>query len=214
MPDPVSSVANLHRFGVSSGRPNANTVVDGTQYWDTDSGVVSQSDTVDWTVLLTSGGGGGAWELAGTGYTSIGTWDQSVDGTTATPLQFEDLGAFSEIMVICRAITKSVSGLIVLRVGYGAGPTILSSSGDYEGVASTGVATAATAIPLHDTNATAARSAHCIIRLFNTTLVKLANTRAAIGFAQIPTTNELTAVQVFLNAGGNFTGGTVHVYGR
>jgi len=61
-PQAFRSVASIHRAGLASAKPAASTVLAGTLYFSTDSGVLERSDGTSWAAY--SGAGGQAPSLA------------------------------------------------------------------------------------------------------------------------------------------------------
>lgn len=148
------------------------------------------------------------------GWTVAGRWSFAIDGNTASPLDFVDLGfPVSEILIIANNLTKSVSGILQMRVSDDGGATFLSTNGNYETIDVNGVATQDTELDLHATAATAARHATAHIRNAQVGSVK-AVTRLDGDFAVINTVNSINAVRLILSAGGDFTGGSLEVLVR
>lgn len=158
-----------------------------------------------------SGGGSGAWTLAGSGFTNPGIWDFAVDGAIST-FDFTNLGTPNEILIIMDAVTKSASGSVNIRVSTDNGVTFYSAGTDHFFMDTNGVATGSSVISqMHNTNATAARTAF--------THIIGANGPRAIGLnLTIGTshrifrgsTSPINAVRIIPSAGGNFTGGAFY----
>ncbi len=147
--------------------------------------------------------GGGGWTLLAT---------QVAAG--AAQYDFANLSPYSEILVIIRNITRSVSGVTSLRVSTDNGATFLSASGDYVDLSAAGADVNAALIPFHTTNATAARSGWITLQVFNKTSPKVGMSTDFNNY-MIPTTTALNALRVFSGAaGGNLNAGTIYVYGR
>lgn len=131
-------------------------------------------------------------------------------------VDFTNLDQYSELMVVARGITKSVSGTLNMRVSDDNGSTFYSTSGDYQTISTAGSASNTTSLTLHTTSATAARSAIIQIAAFNLDTVKpvLAPTASSI-LAQLVTQQlGMNAIRLFPSAGGNFTAGSIHLFGR
>lgn len=213
----TTGVERIHLYGASAGRPNANTVIAGTEYWDTDSGVLSRSDGADWVVVFTGAASASvAWELAGDGYTATGIWDQSVDGTTASPLTFTGLGSYSEIMVLIDSLDKTVSSTVRCQVGYD-GPTWLSTA-EYVVLEDNGDENTSSTLSFNSGADTAAVSAWLKIMGFSLAAVKpVMVMNRAIGSNAwfINDVNPLNRIRVQTSTEtGNFNGGAVYVYGK
>lgn len=148
---------------------------------------------------------------------SGGSWSHIATRTCTGNAQedFTDLGSYTEILVVCQAIVKSVSGVTSVRVSTDNGSTFLSSSGDYHNMTTGGVATTTFLfIFTHTTNATAARTSSCLIKNFNGSTPKYAFTTAASSEWFIPSTTSFNAIRVLGNGGGNLNTGTIYIYGR
>ena len=127
---------------------------------------------------------------------------------------FINLSGYSEILVLCHAITKAASGTLECRVSTDNGSTFLSASGEYISVNTSGTTINDTSIEMHATASAAARYGYVIISGFNTAGFKLSHGQSNVDTYFIPTTTPLNAVRVFGSAGGNLTGGTIYLYGR
>ena len=127
---------------------------------------------------------------------------------------FINLSAYNEIFVFAVFITKAISGTLLLRVSTDNGATFLTTSGDYQSLANTGVGTNLTNMIMHSTNATAVRTCYTEIKNFNGSSPHYAQSLSATSDYIIPTTTPLNAIRVFGSAGGNLTGGTIYVFGR
>lgn len=154
-----------------------------------------------------------AWQLAGSGYTSTGVWDQSVDGSVSA-VQFTDLAGAQDIMVIVEDIQKSVSGIPILHVSTDNGSTYRSTSGDYESVSDDGSVSAAGGLGMHLTNATAARTCSVLIRNANVSgipkIIESLNLDSPRVRIFLQSTNPINAFEIIPSNAGNFTGGKVY----
>lgn len=160
----------------------------------------------------------GVWQLAGTGYTAAGVYDQAVDGNDAT-IDFAGLGSFNELLVVARGLTNGTSGTRQLLVSVDSGATFYSTSGDYQFITNLGVLTNTSVMATHGTASTAARSiwAHIV----NTKGVfKFCHTYTGTAFPAIhqimfvASASDINAIRVTNSGGGDMTAGTVHVYAR
>lgn len=134
-------------------------------------------------------------------------------------VDFTDLGDSSEILILCRSITKSVTGEINVRFSVDNGSTFFSGASDYVTVGSNGGEGSANSFGLHNTNATAARSGSCLIIGANIDgihkqVLRLTRPGDALDCRFVGSTSPINAVRVFPGAGGNFTGGTIQILTR
>lgn len=164
------------------------------------------------------GGSSGAWVLVGTGQTATGIYDQAVDGTKAN-VDFAGLAGYTDIMLICRNVTKSVSGVIGLQASVNNGSTYYSASGDYVLVPSTGAESAQTFLgDFHTTNATAARSGVVILPGAGVNGIPKPSQCVTSGTGSmrylVASTSPIDAVRINGTAGGNLTGGVIYCLAR
>lgn len=152
------------------------------------------------------GGGGGAWALLAT------------RAMTANPTEdFTGLGGYSEIMVLCRLVTASVSGVRIFYVSVDGGATFYTNAADYVIIQDAGTEVGSAGFGFHATNATAARSGLiCMsgnvagaLKTFQVTNRSTDQTRLLIASTAV-----VDAIRVANTGGGNLTGGTIYVYGR
>ncbi len=155
-----------------------------------------------------------AWQLAGTGQTATGVYNFAVDGAKAD-VDFTGLSGFNELLIVCRALTVSVSGLRRLLASVDNGSTFFNSSGDYVAIETTGVETGSDNFAQNETATTAGRSL----------VVQIVNLKGAAKFAHmnrasryqtmfVASASAINAIRINNSAGGNITGGTIRVYGR
>lgn len=151
------------------------------------------------------------WQLAGGGYSSPGVWDHAADGNAAN-VNFTGLKGAKEILIIGEDVTKSVSGQIGMRLSVDNGSTYLSTSGDYKSNAADGTTSNLTYMVLHTGNATAARSFMAKVEAANVNgapkHVNRINLESPIKFAG--STDDVDAVRIYPDAGGNLTGGKIY----
>jgi hypothetical protein len=143
----------------------------------------------------------------------VNSW---VYSTPVAQVDFTGLAGYTDVRVLIRGMTVSVSGQRAVRVSTDNGSTFLSASTDYLFVGSDGVETASTTLNVHATASAAARSAAVEICGFNLTSLKVAQilNRIDIRAVIIPTTSALNAVRVLNSAGGNLTAGNIYVFAR
>jgi hypothetical protein len=127
---------------------------------------------------------------------------------------FTGLSAYNELLVIVVAVTRSVSGVNVLRVSIDNGANYLSGATDYQQFGAAGSITNATSMQFNTTNSTLARNGVIYIKLFNvSTTPKVSETWSGNNY-YVPNTSPLDAVRVLGSAGGTLDAGTIYVYGR
>lgn len=141
----------------------------------------------------------------------LDSWQHSVSGDTASPIDFGPFTeTFSNLLVLCIGVTKSVSGTIRAAVGTGDGPTFLTSSGDYQLIDPNGTLSATADVSLHDTGATAARSCFALFFGAGGALFKIART-SSLNDYYVNDENAVSGIRMIASAGGNFTGGAIYV---
>jgi hypothetical protein len=146
------------------------------------------------------------------GWTLIDLWDWSVSGDSATA-DFTDI-AYDEVRVIARAVTKGTTGTLSVRASVNNGSSYLSSSGSYIVIAADGQETNLTMVPIHVTNATAARSGTATLSGLRNSEKKIISAQNAGTLNTIETTSTVNAIRVLPSGGGNLTGGTITLLGR
>lgn len=163
------------------------------------------------------GGGGSAFALVGAGQTATGIWDFAVDGAKAN-VDFTGLSAFSELLVLLRGVTASVSSSRAIRYSTDNGATFYAGATDYQEVATNGADTNIAQIAVHGTSSTAARGG--ALHLLNNVggfpkVAQRLNTDAAAPLEIFETSLlVIDALRVFNIAGGNLTGGKIYLFGR
>lgn len=159
----------------------------------------------------------GQWILAGSGQTATGIWNQSVDGSKAD-VDFTGLAGATDIMLICRSVTKAASGSLAFRVSVDNGSTFYSTSGDYVALADVGTEGNSTAMGVfHATDASAARSGVAAIYGANVSGAPKTGENITVGtFARlfVASTSPINAVRVYSTGGGNLTGGAIYCFAR
>jgi hypothetical protein len=170
-------------------------------------GVTATNSSGAVTVTSTAG----AWRPLGGAYTAVGVWDQAVDGSVAN-IDFTGLAGATDIRIIMKGVTKSVSGAPLLTVSVNNGSTYYTASGDYVFMDTAGVETATTSMAqFHLTNATAARDGIVEIQNANKPLpVGLNVTVQASHRLFVASASPINAVRITPSGGGNFTGGKVY----
>lgn len=160
----------------------------------------------------------GAWALAGTGQTATGVYDFAVDGAKAT-VDFTGLAGKTDIMLVARLVTQSVSGVLSLAVSTDNGSSYYTASGDYVVVGSaSGAETNAPSQLFWATNATAARSGVLTIPAAAIGAPRpIINPNDANGILRLfvaDLVNDIDAVRTYPSGGGNITGGKIYCFAR
>ncbi len=144
--------------------------------------------------------------------------DSWVFSVNTTNIDFDNLGGYSELMILCNGIAKAVSGEIGLQVSVDNGISFFAGV-SYELISNAGVVTTTSLIGLHNTNATAARSAMVQIIGSNINGISkpiLRPTRSGDGESCRFTGSLLpiNAIRITTNNGGNITAGNIQILGR
>lgn len=173
--------------------------------WDGSTEVPTKNAVYDKIQTL---GGGGGWSLAG-------TWAWSAN---VAQVDFTGLAGATDILVLCRGITLSLSGIAVLRVSVNNGVSFFATSGDYVSITAAGVESASTGLAMYDTSATAARSGGGIIHGANVTgAPRLMTSPMPVTTQRMfvaDTANDIDAIRVIPSGGGDITGGSIYVFKR
>lgn len=142
-------------------------------------------------------------------------WISEQHFTTAlSEVIFTNLDEYSELLIIARAVTKSVSSILNMTVSSDNGSSFYTTSGDYVSIPATGIETNGTSLALHNTNATAARSAVAKIMGFNIAEVKPVQTLTATASQCLITQMvAMNAIRIFPTS-GNLNSGTIYLLGR
>ena len=173
-------------------------------------GVTCADDTDQTTCTIADGG---SWTLAA-------TWSHAVSGDTAFPIQFTGLAGANDIQIIADAITASVSGSRQLQVSTTNGSSYSTTSGDYVEVSATGVRTNRGSFCGGFTDSTAARSLQFTIQGANITGSYKSNvcvqsaSGSTVSMIYVVSTDDIDAVQLNNQNGGNATGGIIYVLTR
>ena len=166
----------------------------------------------DGDVLRYQAGSPAGWVPSSPGWVLVDSWTHSGD---VANVDFADLGGYSEIMVVTRQITKSVSGLTSLRVSVDNGSNFFATSGNYVFWQDAGSEGSLTGASLHGTQTTAARSGIAVLRGFNVNGVpkEIRPTSRALTILFVASTSPLNAIRIYGDGGGNLTGGSIYVLG-
>jgi hypothetical protein len=163
------------------------------------------------TLSASAGGGGGSpWDLAG-------SWTFSMN---VAQVDFTGLAGATDIMIIARQVTQSVSTQLALRVSTNNGSSFFSASGDYIILApASGAEANSSAQIFWNTGATAARSG--MVTIVGANVIgaprPLLNPDTSSGNVRLfvaDTANDIDAVRVIPSGGGNITGGSIYVFTR
>jgi hypothetical protein len=146
------------------------------------------------------------------GWSTIEVWDQAIDGSAAT-VDFLNIN-FDEAMVICRGVTKSVSGTLDLRVSTNNGVSWKFADGEYVLIDAAGTETTLASVRIHDTAATAARSGAITVSGLQDIAKKMVHAHNRAAFATVEGTSPISGLRVLPSGGGNLTGGTITLLGR
>lgn len=179
---------------------------------------ITVNDAGDTITIAASGGGGAAWALAGAGQTATGVWDFAVDGAKSN-INFTGLAGFSDLLMIARGVTQSVSGLPFGQVSVNNGSSYFTTSGDYVQPSTAGVeSNAGSTGGLIDTGATAARSWGMKVLAANAAVPRLIESTvrpppgANVSF--IASASAINAWRLGTTGGGTFNGGKVYCLAR
>jgi hypothetical protein len=181
----------------------ARTITAGTGISVTDGDGVSGNPTIACTVT------GGAWSLVST--TTVSSPVAQVDVT--------GLAGANEILIICRNLTQSVSGVLTLQVSVNNGSTFYTASGDYILLPTSGAEANNNFFgAFHGTTTTAARSGVVHIPAAGVTGVKTTDCiSAGAGNNRlfVASTSPINAVRINSSGGGNIGGsGLIYVFTR
>lgn len=150
-----------------------------------------------------SAGGGGPWTQVAS--TTIGAAVAQVDVT--------NLGGYSDLMVIGRALTASSAGFRIVQASVNNGSTFYSASGDYRGISSTGVESNTSDWGGNGASLTGATSFVLHILHNITGSIKTGFVQGNPPILFVASTNVVDALRI-KNTAGNLTGGTITVLGR
>lgn len=142
--------------------------------------------------------------------------------TGANVQDFNGLTAYSEVLVIARAITFGSNDNFAIRVSTDNGSSFFTTSGDYQDLGQAGTENASTGVGFHSTAATAARTGHIHIFPFNiSSAVKMIirsaitpGTSVSTGSLFVASSTALNAIRVYSTGANNFTAGTIYVFGK
>jgi len=143
------------------------------------------------------------------------TWTFSA---AAANVDVVGLGAYTDIQIVARGLSASVSGNRNIIVSVDNGATFFNTSGDYVSVTSAGVEAAASALLIHDTASTAARTFMGLIEGSGSS----DGPKWGIGIGGttnqhrlfVASTLPINAVRLVTSGGGNLTAGSLFVYVR
>lgn len=164
------------------------------------------------------GGGGGAWTLldaAGAAITTGSTWTYSVNVANVDVI---NLGGYTDLMVVARSMTSSISGNRQIVVSTNNGVSYFTTSGDYTTITDSGVEANGAALLIHDTASLSARSLVGTILGSGVTGGPKLGIGTGAGFNQkrlfIANTSPINAIRLLPGGGGNLTAGSLFVFGR
>ena len=142
----------------------------------------------------------------------------SVTFSVEVTKDFINLGRYSEIRVLLKAVTVFSITEIRLRVSTDNGSTFLSTSGDYIAVSGAGAETATTELQFYSPASASARSGEITIHGFNLIQPKTAQSIFysvdGVQFRIIPTASALSAIRIYNSSAVAMTGGVAYIFGR
>lgn len=150
-----------------------------------------------------------AWSL-------VSIWDHSATGDSAG-VNFTGLAGAEDLMVFCKAVTKSSSGQIAFQLSVNNGSSYYASAGDYETIGTNGVVSLTNdMIDMHTTNSSSARYAIGLVYGCNVAGTHKMCHSATQEFwgAFVASTDVVNAIRILPSNGGNFTGGTIQLLKR
>lgn len=145
-------------------------------------------------------------------WASVGSWTYSVD---VAQVDFTGLGSYNELAILLRNVTGSAANIRQLLVSTDGGSSFLNASGDYVAIDGSGIETNDTVCSFHNTSSALGRTMWGLLRMINLATPKLwhAGFPTTNLVAIIPTTTAINAIRVRPHT-GNFTGGSIYVWGR
>lgn len=140
-----------------------------------------------------------------------------VFSTNVASVNFTNLSPYSELLVIMRNVTCSVSGLRSIRVSDDNGGSFYAGTA-YAFIQEDGADSVSSAISMHGTVTTAARSGIVGLKginIFGTPKAFETINRTAFGGGLfLGSLNPINAFQILNTSGGNLTGGSIFVFGK
>lgn len=146
------------------------------------------------------------------GWQVIGTFVHGTDGSVANK-SFTGIDAFSDLMLIGRGITTSVSADIIMRVSVDGGSSYYSASGDYVSLNSSAAEANSTAMAASALNSSAKSP---VFQLFGNTGLNPPYCRSiSTGVSRlfVASSSKINAVRIGAGS-GNMTGGSYTLLGR
>jgi hypothetical protein len=203
----------------------SGTAAQGDVFYRGASGIARLAAGTAGQVLRTGGAGAApSWvDTPGVGGTGTGKWGLAATWTFSTnvaQVDFTGLVGATDILVVARGITLSVSGVLSLRVSTNNGSSYFSTSGDYVIVGSTtGAESNVTSAVLYGTNTTAARTGMQVVWGANITgapriITGFDSTNGVPRLFVADNSNDIDAIRLIPSGGGNITGGSIYVFTR
>lgn len=153
-----------------------------------------------------------AWIAPTTSWEAVASWTYASD---VANVDFTNLGVYSELMVVGTDISASVSGVRALIVSTDNGSTFYNTSGNYTGLATTGIPTPAAWVDTHDSGTSAIRSFIVRMEMCDITSThKVITKTSGLKVKFTASTSPINAIRIYSTASGNLTGGTIYVYGK
>ena len=140
-----------------------------------------------------------------------------VFSSAVASVNFTNLSPYSELLILMRSVTCSVSGLRSIRVSDDNGGSYYAGTA-YAFIQEDGADSASSAISMHGTVTTAARSGMVGLKginMFGTVKpFETINRTAFGGGVFIGSLNPINAFQILNTSGGNMTGGSIYVFAK
>lgn len=201
-----------------------------TGEWETGLGTYSALNTLTRTTVHASSNSGSVVTLSAgnkrvtlsqtavtaAGWRLMSSWTWS---TNVANVDFTNLGACVELLVIARNIRLGTSGVLAIVLSTDNGTSFFTGASDYEIVPATGVPTTAANLGLYNSAHTSTdRSGAIRVSPINVNsgikIVERIN-RAADGPGFfVGSTSPVNAIRLVPTAGGNITAGTIYVFGK
>ena len=160
----------------------------------------------EWVAQTGGGGGGGGapWEVITSGALS-----------GAGPIDFTDLGDYSELLLYTISSTRSSAVSDDVRLSTNNGASFFSGATNYQETGTNGAITNANHISIMGVGSTFARSG--FVHIFGSNVAGVAKhikTMASGGVVFVGSTDPINAIRLYLSGASSWTGGTYVLLGR